>query len=434
MVKIESVRGREVLDSRGNPTVEVDVFLETGHIGRMMVPSGASTGKHEALELRDGDTNRYCGKGVLKAVENVNVILAQALKGKNVDNQEEIDELMINLDGTPNKSRIGANAVLGASIAVAKAAAVYRGIPFYRYLADRYLINGVLSVPIPMVNILSGGLHAGKNIDIQDFLVIPIGADSYPKALEMISKVYWTMKEILINKGYVTLLADEGGFGPQLPSNKEALELLCLAMKQSGIEPGKEMKIALDVASTHFYNPESLTYHLKSENRVLTSSEMIDMLEEWVSEYPILSLEDGLSEDDWDGWSRLTERLGSKVQLIGDDLFTTNSLRIQQGIDSKAGNAVLIKMNQIGTLTETVSAIRKTKEAGWNTIISARSGETEDHTLSDLAVGLQGGQIKVGSIARSSRLSKYNQLLRINEDLNGAYTGNTIFKKFHALK
>jgi enolase len=426
-LKIKDIVAREILDSRGNPTVEADVILESGVMGRMMVPSGASTGKFEAWELRDNE-ERFRGKGVRKAVYHVNTEIKNLLVGKDVTNQQEIDESMIAFDGTSNKKRLGANAILAVSFAVAHAGANALHQPLYAYLAAKYIRGEKLSIPVPMVNIISGGLHAGKNIDLQDFLIIPIGATSYPQALEMISNVYWKAKEILDKKGYnADLLADEGGFGPALSSNKEALEILCKAFDECNYKQGEDVAIALDVASSHFYDAEKNLYSLHFENRSLSAEEMIDMFESWVKNYPIISIEDGLAEDDWEGWQKLTERLGKKIQLIGDDLFTTNVERIKKGIELKAGNAVLIKMNQIGTVTETVEAVKLAKSAGFKTIISARSGETEDSTLADLAVGLNGGQIKIGSLARSSRLSKYNQLIRINEQLKGNYAGKGIF-------
>ncbi len=422
MTKIKEVTGREILDSRGNPAVEVDMMLESGQTGRMMVPSGASTGKFEALELRDGG-NRFRGKGVTRAVSHVNTEIRKALIGKNAEQQELLDQLLIELDGTANKSRLGANAILGVSFAVAHAAANAAGKPLYKYLAEKYLpASEKLLIPVPMVNIISGGLHAGRNIDLQDFLIIPLSAKSFPEALEMISATYWKTQEVLIKKGHnAYLLADEGGFGPHLSSNKEALEILCGVFELCGYRPGKDIAIALDVASSHFYDSEKNIYQLASENRSLDSSEMVDMLEQWTKDYPVISIEDGLAEDDWEGWGMLTARLGNKIQLIGDDLFTTNPERIQKGIDEHAGNAVLVKMNQIGTLTETVKAIDMAKKAGFKTVISARSGETEDTTIADLAVGLNSRQIKIGSLAGSSRLAKYNQLLRINEQLRGSY-------------
>ena len=424
MSKIIEVRGREILDSRGYPTVEVDVVLESRHTGRMMVPSGASTGKFEAWELRD-DEKRFKGKGVQKAVAHVNTSIKQLLVGMSAFDQQEVDQAMISLDATPNKSRLGANAILGASFAVARAAAAAVSEPLYKYLAEKYLHSSEsLSLPVPMVNILSGGLHAGKNIDLQDFLIIPVSARSYPEALEMISNVYWQTRDLLNRKGYnAFLLADEGGFGPQLSSNSEGLEVLCEVFELCGYTPGKDIAIALDVAASHFYDEEQKTYRLNSEQRTLSSSEMVAMLEQWTNSYPIISIEDGLAEEDWEGWQELTARIGKTIQLVGDDLFTTNPQRIQKGIETHAANAVLVKMNQIGTLTETVEAVRMAKQAGFKTVISARSGETEDSTLADLAVGLDGGQIKIGSLARSSRLAKYNQLLRINEQLGGRYKG-----------
>ncbi|MEO6136530.1 MAG: phosphopyruvate hydratase [Ginsengibacter sp.] len=429
MTKIKDVIGREILDSRGNPTVEVDVVLESGRVGRMIVPSGVSTGKFEALELRDGD-KRYRGKGVTKAVHHINTEIKKMLIGKSVEAQEHLDRLLVELDGTPNKSRLGSNAILGASFAVAHAAAMEASMPLYKYLAKKYLSNSnEISIPVPMVNIISGGLHAGKNIDLQDFLVIPLSATSYPAALEMISTIYWKTQEVLNKKGYnAFLLADEGGFGPTLSSNDEALEILCEVFDLCGFKGGKDVAIALDVASSHFYNSEKNIYNLNSENLSLNSSEMIEMLENWTNKYPIISIEDGLAEDDWEGWKQLTLRLGNKIQLIGDDLFTTNPERIRKGIDTNSGNAVLVKMNQIGTLTETVEAMNLAKKAGFQTVISARSGETEDSTLADLAVGLNSQQIKIGSLAGSSRLSKYNQLLRINEQIGNKYAGNSVFK------
>ncbi|MBB6673045.1 phosphopyruvate hydratase [Cohnella nanjingensis] len=431
MSTIARVQGREILDSRGNPTVEVDVELSSGHTGRMMVPSGASTGRFEAWELRDGDMNRYRGKGVSKAVAHVNSELAEAIVGQNAFDQELIDRMMISLDGTSNKSRLGANAILGISFAVARAAANAEEKPLYRYLANRYLTGGAsLNIPLPMVNIISGGLHAGKKLDVQDFLAVPVGADTYPRALEMLSSVYWKTQEIINERGYVGwLLADEGGFGPSLQSNEEALELLVSAIERAGLRPGEDMAIALDIASSHFYDPGKDTYELQSEGRTLHAGDMIDVLERWCGLYPIVSIEDGLAEDDWNGWRELTLRLGGKLQLVGDDLFTTNPDRIRKGIDGKAANSVLVKMNQIGTLTETVEAVNLAKSAGFSTVISARSGETEDATLADLAVGLAGGQIKIGSLARSSRLSKYNQLLRIGEQLGGAYIGRAALRR-----
>lgn len=429
MSEIKDLRAREIFDSRGNPTVEVDIILESGIMGRMMVPSGASTGQFEALELRDGG-KRYRGKGVAKAVNNANTTIRKALIGLDVEDQEQLDKLMIGLDGSPDKSKLGANAILGASFACIHAAANEAGMPLFRHLAKKYLPSGEqLSIPVPMVNIISGGLHAGKNIDLQDFLIIPISPGSYPDALEMISNVYWKTRDLLIKKGYnAYLLADEGGFGPQLSSNEEALEVLGEVFHLCGYKPHTDIAIALDVASSHFYDPEKKIYRLNSEDRSLSNDQMVDMLEKWTREHPVISIEDGLAENDWEGWQLLTQRLGKHIQLIGDDLFTTNPERLQKGFDLKAGNSILVKMNQIGTLTETVHTLNMAKGAGFKTIISARSGETEDATLADLAVGLNGGQIKIGSVAGSSRLAKYNQLLRINEQIEQRYVGRSVFE------
>lgn len=420
MTQITHVKGREVLDSRGLPTVEVEVALASGHQGRMMVPSGASTGRFEAHELRDNDTNRYQGRGVLSAVAHVNEEIAAAVTGVNAEDQEGLDQALIDLDGTPNKRRLGANAILGVSFAALHACAAAADKPLFQYLADRYLPKGEQPcLPMPMVNIISGGLHAGKNLDIQDYLVIPVGAKTFPQALEMISAVYWSTRTILQDRGHIaSLVADEGGFGPSLTTNEAPLEILCSAIKATGMQSGQEMAIALDIAASHFFDASTGHYDLHLDSKRLTTERMIAYLEDWVTRFPIISIEDGLDDEDWHGWQQLTRRLGSRTQLVGDDLFTTNTQRIQRGIEQRAGNAVLIKMNQIGTVTETVEAVQLAKKAGFKTIISARSGETEDATLSDLAVGLNGGQIKIGSLARSSRLAKYNQLLRINEDLH----------------
>ena len=427
MSEITTVKGREILDSRGYPTVEVEVTLSSGHTGRMLVPSGASTGKWEAHELRDGDPSRYGGRGVRKAVANVNGELAEAVIGLAAENQAFLDRRMIDLDATAQKSRLGANAILGVSFATARAAAAEAGKPFYRYLADAYRMEGDLKIPLPMVNVMSGGLHAGGKLDVQDYMVVPVGARSYPEALEQVSAVWQAARVILNAAGYEAfLIADEGGLGPALESNERALEILCRAIEQAGLKPGSDMAIALDVASSHFYDPDSRTYVLSADSSRLTSEEMVGRLEDWVSSYPIVSIEDGLAEDDWEGWQLLTSRLGARIQVLGDDFFTTNPERIRKGIDLKAANAVLVKSNQIGTLTETVEAVRLAKSAGYRTVISARSGETEDDVLADLAVGLRGGQIKIGSLTRSSRLSKYNRLLRIDEELGGAYEGGKV--------
>lgn len=428
MNKLASIKAREVLDSRGLPTVEVDVTLDSGHFGRMIVPSGASTGRFEAHELRDGDLSRFQGKGARTAVRNVNTEISHALRDVDPGDQESIDRTMIELDGTPNKQRLGANAILGVSFAVARAFAASTGQPFYRYLADRYLDrNTRLEIPMPMVNIISGGLHAGRCVDVQDYLVMPLGADSYPRSLEMISAVWWATRDILLEQGHISsLVADEGGFGPILDSNEAPLEILCAAMDRVGLVPEEDMAIALDVAASHFYNPDSEKYELSADGENLTAEALTERLTQWIDKYPIVSIEDGLAEDDWAGWSRLTDALGSRIQLVGDDLFTTNPTRIKKGADLGAANAVLIKNNQIGTLTETVEAVKVSRSAGFKTVISARSGETEDSVLADLAVGLGGGQIKIGSLTRSSRLSKYNQLLRISEELDGAFADRSV--------
>lgn len=431
MSRIANIIGREVLDSRGLPTVEVDVYLASGHKGRMMVPSGASKGRFEAHELRDLDPRRYQGKGVLQAVRHVNKEIAGVVVGMEAEDQEALDQVLTELDGTPSKRRLGANAILGVSFAALRASAQAAGMPVYRYLAERYLpAEERLSLPMPMVNIISGGMHAGEQLDIQDYMVIPVGAPSLARALEMVSAVYWATHEILAERGHiVSLTADEGGFGPLLPSNEAPLEVLHSAMERAGLVPGDEMAIALDVAASHFHDDARGRYALRLDGRELTAAEMILLLEEWAVRYPILSVEDGLDEQDWHGWQHLTDRLGSRIQLVGDDLFTTNPQRIRHGIRQRAANAVLVKMNQIGTVTEVVAAVRLARQAGLRTVFSARSGETEDATLADMAVGLNAGQIKVGSLARSSRLSKYNQLLRISEQLPDTFSGRSAIGK-----
>jgi enolase len=427
MNRLAGIKAREVLDSRGLPTVEVDATLDSGHSGRMIVPSGASTGHFEAYELRDGDPTRFQGKGVQRAVAHVNNELSGVLRDIDPEDQELVDRTMIDLDGTDNKRRLGANALLGVSFAVARACASSHAKPFYRYLADRYLEPDTdLCIPMPMVNIISGGLHAGKCVDIQDYLVMPLGADSYPRSLEMISSIWWATREILQERGYTSsLVADEGGFGPRLDGNEAPLEVLCAAMDRVGLRPFEDIAIALDVAASHFYDPQTHTYGLQADNETLDAPAMIDRLSRLVEKYPIVSIEDGIAEDDWSDWTRLTSALGARIQIVGDDLFTTNPERIRKGAEVGAANAVLIKNNQIGTLTETVEAVRASGKAGFKTVISARSGETEDAVLADLAVGLGGDQIKIGSITRSSRLSKYNQLLRIGEDLDGAFANRS---------
>ena len=420
---ITEVYAREILDSRGNPTVEVEVCLEDGAVGRAAVPSGASTGVHEAVELRDGDAERYMGKGVTKAVDNVNDIIAEAIIGLEATRQTEIDELLIRLDGTPNKGRLGANAILGVSMAVAKAAASSVGLPLYLYL------GGVAAkeLPVPMMNILNGGQHADNNVDIQEFMIMPVGAKSFSECLRMNTEIYHNLKALLKSKGLSTALGDEGGFAPNLKCNSEAIDVILEAVEKAGYKPGKDIMIALDVASSEFY--EDGKYNLAGEGLVKTSDEMVDYLADLCAKYPIISIEDGMAEDDWEGWKKLTKKLGKKVQLVGDDLFVTNEARLVEGIKKGVGNAILIKVNQIGTLTETFNAIETAKRAGYTCIISHRSGETEDTTLADIAVAVNAGQIKTGAPARTDRVAKYNQLLRIEEDLGKAakYNGKKVF-------
>ena len=423
MAMITEVYAREILDSRGNPTVEVEGCLEDGAVGRAAVPSGASTGVHEAVELRDGDAERYMGKGVTKAVDNVNDIIAEAIIGLEATRQTEIDELLIRLDGTPNKGRLGANAILGVSMAVAKAAASSVGLPLYLYL------GGVAAkeLPVPMMNILNGGQHADNNVDIQEFMIMPVGAKSFSECLRMNTEIYHNLKALLKSKGLSTALGDEGGFAPNLKCNSEAIDVILEAVEKAGYKPGKDIMIALDVASSEFY--EDGKYNLAGEGLVKTSDEMVDYLADLCAKYPIISIEDGMAEDDWEGWKKLTKKLGKKVQLVGDDLFVTNEERLVEGIKKGVGNAILIKVNQIGTLTETFNAIETAKRAGYTCIISHRSGETEDTTLADIAVAVNAGQIKTGAPARTDRVAKYNQLLRIEEDLGKAakYNGKKVF-------
>lgn len=413
MSYIEEVAAREVLDSRGNPTVEVEVYLDDGSLGRAIVPSGASTGKFEAVELRDGDSSRYLGKGVLKAVDNVNSIIADELIGMNPFDQPGIDETLIRLDGTPNKSKLGANAMLGVSLAVAHAAADSVELPFFQYVGG---VNGKV-LPVPMMNILNGGKHADNNVDIQEFMIMPVGAASFREALRMCAEVFHNLKSVLKSKGLNTAVGDEGGFAPNLASNADAISNIVEAIEKAGYKPGDDVRIAIDAASSEFYDEETGLYDLKGEGRKLTADEMIDYYDDICSKYPVISIEDGLAEEDWDGWKKLTERLGGRVQLVGDDLFVTNTTRLSKGISEGAGNAILIKLNQIGTLTETLDAVEMAKEAGYTAIISHRSGETEDVTIADLVVGLNAGQIKTGAPSRTDRVAKYNQLLRIEEVL-----------------
>ena len=423
MAMITEVYAREILDSRGNPTVEVEVILEDGAVGRAAVPSGASTGVHEAVELRDGDKDRYLGKGVTKAVDNVNDIIAEALIGLEATRQTEIDEVLVRLDGTPNKGRLGANAILGVSMAVARAAASSVGLPLYLYL------GGVAAkeLPVPMMNILNGGEHADNNVDIQEFMIMPVGAKSFSEALRMNAEIYHNLKALLKEKGLSTALGDEGGFAPNLNNNAEAIEVILEAVVKAGYKPEEDIVIALDVASSEMYKDGK--YHFEGEGVVRTSEEMVDYLAELCEKYPIISIEDGLAEDDWAGWKLLTKKIGKKVQLVGDDLFVTNEERLVQGINKGVANAILIKVNQIGTLTETFNAIETAKRAGYTCIISHRSGETEDTTLADIAVAVNAGQIKTGAPARTDRVAKYNQLLRIEEDLGKAakYNGKKVF-------
>ncbi len=411
MSSIIDIYARQVIDSRGNPTVEVEVVTELGGLGSAIVPSGASTGAHEAVELRDGDKSRFMGKGVENAVENVNVDIADELIGWDVFDQVGIDNAMIALDGTDNKGKFGANAILGVSLAVAKAAADEMNMELYEYIGG---INGK-TLPVPMMNILNGGEHADNNVDIQEFMVMPAGAESFSEALRMGVEVFHNLKAVLKDKGYNTAVGDEGGFAPNLKSNEEALQTIVEAIKKAGYEPGKDAYIAMDIAATEFF--EDGKYNLKGEGRVLSPDEMIDYLEEMVEKYPIISIEDGLSEDDWEGWKKLTDRLGGKIQLVGDDLFVTNVERLQEGIDKGIGNSILVKLNQIGTLTETLDAIELAKIHGYTAVVSHRSGETEDTTIADLVVATNAGQIKTGAPSRTDRVAKYNQLLRIEDQL-----------------
>ena len=414
MSLITDVYARQILDSRGNPTVEVEVYTEDGGFGRASVPSGASTGEWEAVELRDGDKNYFLGKSVLKAVENVNEIIAEELEFTyDVTDQIGVDNAMIELDGTENKGKLGANAILGVSLAVAKAAANELGVPLYNYIGGT---NAKL-LPTPMMNILNGGEHADNSVDIQEFMIFPLGAESFAHALQIGAEVFHSLKSVLSSKGYNTAVGDEGGFAPNLKSNEEALEIICEAIKAAGYEPGKDVYIAMDCASSEFYNKEDGKYHLEGEGTVKTEDEMIDWLEELVGKYPIISIEDGLDENDWEGWAKLTERLGKKVQLVGDDLFVTNTKKLKKGISEGVANSILIKVNQIGSLTETLNAIEMAKEAGYTAVVSHRSGETEDVTISDLVVAVNAGQIKTGAPSRTDRVAKYNQLLRIEDEL-----------------
>jgi enolase len=424
MTAIRSVFAREILDSRGNPTVEAEVVLEGGVRSRGAVPSGASTGQHEAVELRDGDARRYVGKGVLRAVENVNNIIAPALVGENVLNQRALDQILINLDGSPNKNRLGANAILSVSMAAARAAAAALGIPLYRYLGG----TNASVLPVPMMNILNGGAHADNNVDLQEFMIVPAGAPCFAESLRKGVETFHALKSVLKKKGYATSVGDEGGFAPNVKSNEEALELILESIQKAGYKAGEEMYLALDVASTEFF--EDGKYHFKkSSGAKVSADEMVKLYEKWVSQYPIVSIEDGMAEDDWKGWVALTEALGEKVQLVGDDVFVTNSERLQKGIVDGVGNSILIKLNQVGTVTETLDTIELAKSAEYTTVISHRSGETEDAFIADLAVATNAGQIKTGSASRTDRVAKYNQLLRIESELRGQaqFPGQKLF-------
>jgi enolase len=430
-VKIQAVKGREIIDSRGNPTVEVDVTLENGAFGRGAVPSGASTGQREALELRDGDKKRYLGKGVLKAVSHVNGEIATALAGRDAD-QRAVDTRMIELDGTPTKSRLGANALLGVSMALARANAAAARLPLYKHLAALYGGSGGTLLPVPMMNILNGGAHADSSVDFQEFMVMPVGASSFRDAVRAGAEVFHTLRGILKKKGHSTGVGDEGGFAPSLSSNREAVDVVLEAVVQAGYKPGENMFVALDVASSELWDDQAKRYEFKkSRDKARTADEMVAMYEDWVRQYPIVSIEDGLAEGDWDGWKTLTKALGDRVQLVGDDIFVTNPAIIARGIKEGVGNALLVKLNQIGTVSETLDAVAMARDAGYNSVISHRSGETEDTTIADLAVATNAGQIKTGSASRTDRIAKYNQLLRIEEELGaaGRYAGRAAVRQ-----
>ena len=426
MSTIEYIDAREVLDSRGNPTVEVDVVLEDGSLGRAAVPSGASTGEHEAVELRDGDKGRYLGKGVLKAVENVNNTIAAELVGLDALDQVDIDRTMIELDGTDNKGKLGANAILGVSMATARAAAEFLGLPLYKYLGSYH----ASMLPVPMANILNGGSHADNSVDFQEFMVMPTGAESIREAVRTVAEIFHTLKKTLADKGYSTSVGDEGGFAPNLKSNEEACEVIIQSIEKAGYKPGENVFIALDPAASEFYDAEKQKYVFKkSDGRELSSEEMASYWADWTEKFPIISIEDGMAEDDWDGWKLLTDKVGKKIQLVGDDLFVTNTKRLSRGIKQGIANSILIKVNQIGTITETYEAVEMAKKAGYTAVVSHRSGETSDHFIADLVVALETGQIKTGSMSRSDRLAKYNQLMRIEDALEGtaSYPGIDTF-------
>ncbi|MBN2403892.1 MAG: phosphopyruvate hydratase [Spirochaetes bacterium] len=426
MTTITDVHAREILDSRGNPTIEVDVELSSGFIGRAAIPSGASTGEHEAVELRDGDKKRYNGKGVQKAVDNVNEIISGSIIEMDAVNQIEIDRVLIDLDGTPNKSKLGANAILGVSLACAKAVAESFGIPLYRYLGG---VNAC-ELPVPMMNIINGGAHADSNVDLQEFMVMPVGAGNFKEALRMGVEIFHALKSVLKSKGYVTSVGDEGGFAPSLNSNEEPLEVIMQAVEKTGLKGGEDIMIALDPASSEFYDSRKKKYIFsKSDKSERDSSQMVDFFENLINQYPIISIEDGLAENDWEGWKLMTERLGNRIQLVGDDLFVTNTERLKRGIEQGITNSILIKVNQIGTLTETLEAIEMAKKAGYTAVVSHRSGETEDTIIADLVVATNAGQIKTGSASRTDRIAKYNQLLRIEEELGvmAKFKGKEVF-------
>lgn len=414
MSLIESIHARQILDSRGNPTVEVDVFTESGAFGRAAVPSGASTGTHEAVELRDGDKKKFLGKGVQQAVENVNSKIAEEIVGFSVYDQNLIDKIMIELDGTSNKGNLGANAILGTSLAVAKAGAMESGLSLYRYIGG---VNAN-TLPVPMMNILNGGSHADNKIDFQEFMVMPVKADTFSESLRMGTEIFHNLKKVLHDKGLSTNVGDEGGFAPNIASNEEAIEVVLIAIEKAGFKPGEDVFIAMDAASSEFYDAKSNSYIFrKSDGKKLNSAEMVDYWASWAKKYPIISIEDGMAEDDWAGWKGLTDKIGSKVQLVGDDLFVTNVTRLQDGISQGVANSILVKVNQIGSLTETINAVNLAKRNAYKSVMSHRSGETEDSTIADLAVALNTGQIKTGSASRSDRMAKYNQLIRIEEEL-----------------
>ena len=428
MSTILDVRAREILDSRGNPTVEVEVITENGAFGRAAVPSGASTGKHEAVELRDGDEDRFLGKGVLNACKNVEDIISDVLIGEDVFDQVAIDQLMIEMDGTPNKSKFGANAMLGVSMAIAKAAAEESGQSLYRYIGG---VNAHV-LPVPMMNILNGGSHADNSIDFQEFMIMPLSGETFSQSLRMGVEVFHTLKKVLKSKGYSTNVGDEGGFAPNIKSNQEAIEIVLQSIEKAGFRPGEDVMIAMDAAASEFYLEDEKVYHFhKSTGDKLTAEDMVAYWKDWVNKYPILSIEDGLYEDDWNGWRLLTKEIGDKVQLVGDDLFVTNTKRLERGIEEDIANSILIKVNQIGTLTETIEAVRLATRNAYTSVMSHRSGETEDTTIADLAVALNTGQIKTGSASRSDRIAKYNQLLRIEEELgdSGVYPGKALLWK-----